>query len=667
MKLHDKNVYIEYQEILIAGIPQGTIDAALARQSQSWSFITDPSDKRKVLIHYESLKDNYKSLIKAKFGCPYKFMAAQIIKQRLINKNEDTDLITNFKLPDGSNLPIAKQHDYISACNYLNFLSGLTAKNIRELGYKSTNDFYDAVIQLIKGDSVPLPESYNKLRIKVREYREHGAEVVISKKWCNRNSLKVSDEICESLLLEMVAHSSQFEDPLVARKYNEWAKQNGRKEITDATVGIWRRKNSINVLASREGQKVWHNTYNPVVHRNRPTAPLLRIESDDNTLDLFFKEGDSRYRRVTLMVVMDCFNDYPLGYAIGRAQTMELVQEAYLNAIHHIKELTGEHAIWHQICADGWGISRQNSDGSKREKTKLQKWYELQAAFAPTQHGNARGKYIEQFFGKKWHEVLRHYKNYGGYNITAQHKSNSDAIDKYSKEFPSIEQAPAQVAHFFAQLRNQITASGKTKQQQWLEAFNALPSEKKLPLPDDKRILLFGKRHTWLNKITNAGISIALNKHQLTYDIPAADYKQHVGKTMHVIYDPYDLTKVLATSEDGRTQILCPAMEKMQSAIADFAPGDRMRLNVKLNEKKQLSQSILDAQHNRQQLLSQNGVDAESLLQAGVLIKEQRQLAENNYHEQNDEANYQLPEHQPQQEEEDVFDMMISISNNTNP
>jgi hypothetical protein len=329
---------------------------------------------------------------------------------------------------------------------------------------------------------------------------------------------------------------------------------------------------------------------------------------------------------------------------------MELVREAYLNAIHHIRELTGEQLIWHQICTDSWNLKQ------------LRDWYSMQATFTPTRTGNARGKVIEQSFGTNWHGILRQYKNYGGYNITAQHKSNADAIRKNAKEFPHISEAPAQIAHFFQQLRNQVNEKiGKSKQQEWLEAFHAMPSERKRRLSDSKRILLFGKHHTWQNQITNAGINITLNKHPLVYDIPKADYKKHVGRTMQVIYDPYDLNSILATSEDARIQILCPAMESMKMAIADFQPGDRAKLNVKLNEKRELSQSILDAQQRRQNILSQNNISAESLLQAGVLIKEQRHLAENNYLAQNDEPQ-QL---NTPQAEDDYFDLLVK--NNPQP
>jgi hypothetical protein len=642
-------LYLEFSELTAAGVQEDTVKKAIYRETIK--TLNRGGNGSKVLIDYASLPDKYKSLIKAKFGCPYKFMAAQIIKQHIVNKQADIDFITAHKLPDGANFPVAKQQLYITACSYLDFLSQLSAKKIRALGYKSTTDFYEAIMQLIKGETLPLPESYSKLRSKARAYKEHGASVIVSKKWCNKNSLKIKDEVCESVLLEMISHSSQFEDPFVARKYNQWAEKKGYKKITDATVGIWRRKNSLAVTASREGHTVWHNQFNPIVRRERPSAPLLLINSDDNNLDLFFREDGSNYVRVTLMVVMDAFNNYPLGYAIGRAQTTELVHEAYLNAIHHVRELTGEQVIWHQVCTDSWGLKQ------------LRDWYSMQATFTPTRTGNARGKVIEQAFGNNWHGLLRQYMNYGGYNITAQHKRNPDAIRKNAKDFPHIDDAPAQVADFFNKLRSQVNEkTGKTKQQEWLEAFRALPEERKRSLSDTKRILLFGKRHTWQNKITNAGINISLNKHPLIYDIPKADYAKHVGRTMQVIYDPYDLTSILATSEDARIQILCPVMEKMKMAIADFAPGDRARLNVKLNAKRELSQNILDAQQRRQQVLAENNISAEGLLQAGVLVKEQRQLAENTLHSQ-DEAQDNLPELQ-QPEEEDYFDLKIRLEQN---
>jgi hypothetical protein len=39
--------------------------------TKCWSFINDPDDRRRVLIKYEDLKEDYKKMVKELFGNPY--------------------------------------------------------------------------------------------------------------------------------------------------------------------------------------------------------------------------------------------------------------------------------------------------------------------------------------------------------------------------------------------------------------------------------------------------------------------------------------------------------------------------------------------------------------------------------------------------------------------
>ena len=63
-------------------------------------------------------------------------------------------------------------------------------------------------------------------------------------------------------------------------------------------------------------------------------------------------------------------------------------------------------------------------------------------------------------------------------------------------------------------------------------------------------------------------------------------------------------------------------------ALADFGDGDRTRLNQMLATKKQISQRMLEQDKKQQELLDRAGIDAQSMLQAGVLVKADRILAE---------------------------------------
>lgn len=656
MKLINGKPYIEHSELCKVGVPKGTLDAAINRESDSWNFINDPFDHRKVLVDYLTMKPCYQNKVKAHFGCPYQYLAAQVIKPLLEDNPADVAFLHNYRLPNGNNIDSVSMAEYIAACKWLHFLAGANIRKIKATGYTTAADFYLAVLNLLKTDNIRLPHNYSKLLRKVSAYKKQGAVVVIhGGSGKASNNRKVVDYFCESLLLELISHYNQFEDPFVALKYNEAAAARGYKSITAATVGYYRRERNMLIASGREGSAVWRNKYDRVIHRSRPTAPLLLINSDDLDLDLYFQEArinDKGHRyinyqyRFKLMVVIDAYNNYPLGIAIGEAQTEELVHAAYADAINHIFELTGSHYLWQQIVADHWGIKA------------LEPWYQAQATFTPAKVGNARSKVIEAFFGQ-WHKLLKQYPNYAGHNITAKSKANYEAIRSNQKSFPHKEQGLAQVSEIINRLRVEINPiTGTSLQQQWLAAFTEHQS-RMLQLDDTRRLLLYGAKHQWTNELTNGGIRITVDGKEYIYDVPEVDYMRNVGKKMQVHYSPYDMSKILATADDCRVQIVCQLYEPMKMAIADMTAGDRALVNVRLNEKKRISQYVLDAKASRQNYLMQHGItDPAGVLQSGYINKELNQAADNAYrtklitgkdafdydNEANDNNNGQQPE-----------------------
>jgi len=105
-------------------------------------------------------------------------------------------------------------------------------------------------------------------------------------------------------------------------------------------------------------------------------------------------------------------------------------------------------------------------------------------------------------------------------------------------------------------------------------------------------------------------------------------YMDTLGLTVNVKYDPYDMSKVLAISKDQKTRFVCHLYQNMPMAIADYTPGTRTELNRRLEEKKSHVNFYVNAKEERQLVLKRHQLDAESLLQAGVLTKELKYAAE---------------------------------------
>ena len=125
--------------------------------------------------------------------------------------------------------------------------------------------------------------------------------------------------------------------------------------------------------------------------RKAPSMPLYFWSVDGWDAELLYqkvKDGTTTYHnRLTMVVVLDMFNEYPIGYAIGTHETPALIRAAVRNAIQHTKELFGEYHLVQQLQSDNYGRGALNSV------------YEAESKYyTPARVGNAKAKPIEPFF-----------------------------------------------------------------------------------------------------------------------------------------------------------------------------------------------------------------------------------------------------------------------------
>lgn len=384
--------------------------------------------------------------------------------------------------------------------------------------------------------------------------------------------------------------------------------------------------NAIEITMFREGKAAWADKYDKVIRRFRPTAPLMLVNADDNDLDLYYtkrcvidgKNKTDKYYRPKLYVVIDTAYNYVLGYAVGETVTVELIKEAFRNAQYHIKQLTGSHHIWGQLVTDRWGVG---------ENTELKRYFESQAKFTPPPAGQPRSKAIEQSFGTLWHKILAAFDNYAGPGINAKRKGNADFIAENIKHNAKPHsQIQSDVETFVNTLRlSKWKDSERSRQELWLADFAAQNVSDSRAISDETYLMTFGTPHTQTNRATNEGIKITIDKQKYIYDIPFDVYRSVVGKQMQIYYDLSDMSRVLAT--DGKHRFIATSNTAMAMALEDMREGDRERLNRLLEEKQMHKVEILDQDMYERELLERHGINARSLIKAGVLKKSIQQEA----------------------------------------
>ncbi|MDO3641944.1 hypothetical protein [Mucilaginibacter sp. L3T2-6] len=638
MKFNDRKILcLTFDELVPDIMPKGTYDSLKARKQIT--VFGRSAYGREVLIEFETLPLKYRDAITKQYGDPYQYIAKQpLIDYVKINWDDEAErFYSKYVLPNKSKLPETHVEKYTKAATWLNAIQHFTTdkRALKQALNVSIEAFWELVGDLLRSKKVAVPYASKRLKEALKAYKKDGyACLVEAWRFGNSNSAKINDEVSEALLVQLIAHPHKHDDTIIAAKYNEWAVNNNRAAITPAAVGYWRKKTALLTTLTRDGAAVSYNKFSKRIERERPSAPMLLINSDDNILDLYFKETKenkkgktvvSEFYRPAVYVIIDAFNDYILGYAIGEEVTIELIKAAYRNAMNHVMELTGDSYLWHQIQTDHWAIDKQKTG-------PLATFFSNQAHFTPAAVKVAQGKYIERSFGITWHQELKMFPNYAGYNITAQEKRNPDAIQLLKKDYPDKESAPQYVAKFIENMRQTVNpASGLPRKEEWLKAFkNSLKSQKR-QITAEKRLQLFGITHTHTNRITAAGIIAEIGKKKYNFEIPNELYMEHVNKQVQVTYDPYNMDEVLIS--DGRgLRFVAKQFQKMPSALADYQPDDRERLNNLLDFKKEINTHIMQQLEERKKTLSRYGVDAASILQAGVTDKAvshqaQRQIA----------------------------------------
>lgn len=643
MEVINNTLYISYRELVRsednpAGVMSESYYYVLCSREQL-KRLNRACYSKKVLIEFNSVPIKYRSLYIKLHGDPMLEHKSQSFVSRIKPDIQALETFTAYRY-DG-NKSLSDKKDVVSRyCNDAAILNALHERE-QELitaratgpGRYSKTEFWNWAIDAI--DSVKLiypntlPVKPKPLQRKYERYLEGGHITLIHAGYGNKNKhIFYENEIGEALMLGLLSDGRRFSDVQVAEMYNIWADANGKQKAMPRTVCNVRREYDVQIKYGREGKAAFRDKYDKTINRDRPSAPLLLINSDDNILDLCYienrvvvsrtkKNGEQTiteqrndFYRPALYVVLDAHCDYVLGYAVGNTVTVDLVRQAFRNAMQHIKELTGSYYLWHQLTADNWS------------RKTLTPYFKSLARTTLTEVGNARGKVIEAFFGAPWRSSLSQFPNYIGPNIRAKLQINPDFVKNHIASRPPKEQCYSQVATHIERMRQlPWSNTSKSRQQVWLENFRVSEKAQQRTISTETYLSLFGEEHTSLNTVTNKGILLTIGGEKIRYDIPKEVYRNVIGRKMQIVYDPSNLGEILV--KDDTYRFTTKPYINQPMALADMTTGDGVRLQERLNEKKDFMKQIISEAEYRKELLESQGITAEGMLQAGVLIKEQ--------------------------------------------
>ncbi len=647
-ELIDSTLYVFEKGLTESGLSVSYYRKEKSNKNKRILFIDHPTDKRYNLVAFQTLSEEHKNKIISRFGNPYDFVARTPILQQVIPDLTINQFFLQYKFDGHKMLPLKRVKQYSRACYWLELLKRVEQSRnrlIKDMGI-SVPEFYNhmaALMEVEKANGISetfdgsnqlpakFPTSYRNLRPKLQQYMQQGASIMIDAMYGNNLAAKINDEVAEAQLLELIENPMQYDDVLVCMMYNVWAKNNSYKLIEPATVGVWRRKRSAEITSGRYGTSAFNEKHIRQVKGLLPSVPLALVEHDDNNLDFLFADSTGyEFNKYVAICVIDSRTKLLLGksYIHGKTPEQWQVHHAYLDAMYYIKWLTGGWHLPFEIKADKWAAK------------SLAPFYDKIATYIPPSHGNKHRGYIEQFFGSplwKRSQQLVSQNNWTGNNITAKHRGvNQDMLQLHAKDRPLIgNQAELQIEQFFHLLRNlpdfkRTDMNAPSKEVQFINEWKKMKAADKKPISDEQFLLTFGVEHNADRKITitNRGVEPQINGQRLSYDLPQTDmYNSLVGASVNVIYDPYDLSRVLITNHDD-IRFIAHTAQLQPRALHDQYRGSRTYLNAILTEKKLQVKQSADASAKRKNTKGIEYIDAESMLQGGELLKELKNEAE---------------------------------------
>lgn len=543
------------------------------------------------LVAYDSIPERFKVKIKEVLKAdPYEVARVNEIEVRIRHNEAHAKFFEeDYVLSDGRNLPKETRAEYYANAIVLDAIHRMIADkkaSLRARGRKLTRKWDDIAkgVQDLDRTKYPhsLPANPRRLEDKYKKYQKEGLQSLIHKNFMNIHAAKVDDDIKVSYLTELFAAPNNLDNSQVARMYNMIAGQMGWKKITAAAAAVWRDKLDTTIYAGRRGSTAFSNNKAMQVKRVAPNTPFTYWTLDGWDVELLYQKtenGKTTYHhRPTVVVVLDACLKYPVGFAVGTHETPELTQAALRNAAQHTAELFGKMYRANQIQSDRYAIK------------KLTPLYEAMAdKVTPARAKNAKAKVIEPYFNsinKKWCQLLQ---NWSGFGITSDRdkQPNTEYLNKYKTSFPDFDGVCKQVAMIIEREREE-------KRERYMELWSGMDDSRKIELSAESYLLNFGETTGRTILLQGSGLHPTILGQKRDYDCFDISFRDHASEKWRVMYDPDDLSRVLAVNEDETLRYVLEEKYVQPMALADRKPGDSEALQRIRDYNKQLESEIIE-------------------------------------------------------------------------
>ncbi|MGV9003990.1 hypothetical protein [Flavobacterium sp.] len=566
------------------------------------------------LIEYNSIDREWKDSLTMAFGSPRTEIKKSWFAQHFEADRKAGDFYAAYRYGDDNkklDLKLIETYIYNASVlntvlilkeNRKNYAKALGAKNIN-IWETLSND-----VNAFREVEHTLPTTQRGLRISVTKYLKDGYAGLISGRLQNQNATKLKEDKQLALIDELLAKHTNLDNTLICTLYNTVAEQLNWPTVTAQTIANRKEQSNLVVFAGRKGSSALSNQVLMQNKRSVPSASMLYWTLDGWDAELLYQKTatDKRgyatttfHNRLTMVVVLDPFNKYPVGYAIGTHETPDLIKAALRNAYQHVFELFGGYYRPYQLQSDNYSIS------------KLKPLYTaVSQHFTPARVKNSKAKVIEPYFNSINRQYCKLFDNWSGHNVNSgsANQPNSEFLNKIRHQFPDEYGCRQQLISIIEQERAK-------KQGDFKQAFEdvSIDFKSQLELPTYLRYL--GEMSKYTNRLQPGGLMPTINGQTLAFDSFDRTFRQNAHQDWAICYDPENLEKVLVTNAKsqggklievlGNYEFILEQKYIQPMALADRKHGDAEKLQEVKNYNNEVMQYITDERQNNAKLVEE--------------------------------------------------------------
>ncbi|MEC3875970.1 hypothetical protein [Chryseobacterium salviniae] len=558
----------------------------------------------KALVEFDSIPERFRVQIVKKLGYPPKRNIQNLLLNYYKDDYEAVDFFAYYLLDDYRTLSTEKQDEYVKNAQMLQAVeqyvketvSFVRSRNGKRGLTEIWKDAATAVAEVREQIGHSLPKSSRRLKEKLEEFKKDGYASLISENFGNKKAVKVKDSTQEALLRTLLRDHRTFDNEQIAVVYNAVAKIQQFPELSASTIGNYRKKWNLLVLAGTKGEKGFDNAVAMHVKRKAPSAPMLYWTVDGWDAELLYQKSSTNlkgntvttyHNRLTMVVVLDPSVKYPVGYAIGTQENAQLIKAALRNAVQHTEELFGTKHKVLQIQSDNY---------AKKEMTPFYEF--VSDKFTPAQVGNAKSKVIEPWFKYFNKSYCQFAPNWSGQGVKSKAQPNDEYLNKIRHSFPDQEGCMMQLIRMIEMEREKL-------KDDYLQAYSEMPVDAKKIVSKNEYLLHFGETTGFTNKLSHNGLHVAINGRKMEYDSFDVNFRMNAHLDWTIKFDSSNLDEVLAYNEEKNISFILTKKHENAMALYDRQENDAQELQKIRNFNKDLKNIVLETQAEDTKIISQ--------------------------------------------------------------